>query len=264
MSNPLTISIITPSYNQAEFIEATIRSVLRQDHEAVEHIVMDGGSTDGTVDILKKYPRVHWISEKDAGQSNAINKGFARATGDIVAWLNSDDYYEENIFGAVAEFFRAHPECMLLYGDITFVNREGLALYTITGETIDYEKLIACPDIVRQPSFFWRREVIADVGGIDERLHLVMDFDFFLRIGKKHRFHYMSRNLSYYRYYPENKSLSQARRQTIEICRVYARNGIGLNRRNARYLTGKIARTFVLGPAGSALRKLLGRAAGTT
>lgn len=260
----MRISIITPSYNQAEFIEETIRSVMHQDHPDVEHLIMDGGSGDGTVDVLKKYPHLHWVSEKDSGQSNAINKGFAGATGDILAWLNSDDYYEENVFGLIAEYFRAHPECMILYGDITFVDREGHALYPITGETISYEKLIACPDIVRQPSFFWRREVIAEVGGVDERLRLVMDFDFFLRIGRKHWFHYLNRNLSYYRYYRDNKSLSQARRQTVEICRVYARNGIGLNRRNARFLLGKVARTFVIEPAGSAIRRLLGRRAETS
>jgi glycosyltransferase involved in cell wall biosynthesis len=261
---PLKISIVTPSYNQAEFIEATIRSVMHQDHDDVEHIVIDGGSTDGTTAVLKKYAHLHWVSEKDSGQSNAINKGFARATGDVVAWLNSDDYYEENVFGAVADYFRSHPDCMLLYGNITFVGRDGRPLYSITGDTIDYDALIACPDIVRQPSFFWRREVITEVGGVDENLHLVMDFDFLLRIGKKHRFHFVNRNLSYYRYYRDNKSLSQARRQTVEICRVYAKNGIGLNRRNARYLAGKVARTFVLGPAGSALRRLLGRPAETS
>ena len=132
-------------------------------------------------------------------------------------------------------------------------------MYAISGDTIDYGKLVACPDIVRQPSFFWRRELVSEVGGLDERLRLVMDFDFLLRAGKKYPFHYLMRNLSYYRYYPDNKSLSQARRQTLEICSVYLKNGIGLNRRNARFLLGKFARTFVFEPAGQSLRRLLAR-----
>jgi glycosyltransferase involved in cell wall biosynthesis len=255
----MRISIITPSFNQAEFIEETIRSVRQQDHDAVEHIVMDGGSKDGTVEILRKYPHLRWVSEPDQGQSNAINKGFAMATGEIVAWLNSDDFYERDVFGQINRYFMANPECMVLYGDITFVDRAGRPMYVIAGETIDYEKLVACPDIVRQPSFFWRKEVVAQVGGVDERLRLVMDFDFFLRMGKRYRFHYLNRNLSYYRYYRDNKSLSQARRQSVEILRVYMKNGIGVGRRNAKYLLGKFARTFVIAPGGAGVRRLLGR-----
>ena len=252
----MKISIITPSFNHAEFIETTLQSVIRQDHAEVEHLVMDGGSKDGTVDILRRYPRIAWVSESDAGQSSAINKGFARATGDIVAWLNSDDYYEQNIFGGIARYFSEHPECNVLYGDISFVDRGGRLLHTITGDTIDYPRLIACPDIVRQPSFFWRRKVIEEVGGVDERLHLVMDFDFLLRVGKRHRFHYINRNLSYYRYYQDNKSLSQARRQSLEIVKVYVKNGVGINRHNARFLIGKFGRSFVLRPAKDCIRRV--------
>jgi glycosyltransferase involved in cell wall biosynthesis len=228
----------------------------------VEHIVVDGGSRDGTVDILRRYRHLQWSSGEDRGQSDAINKGFARASGEIVAWLNSDDFYEDAVFAEIEQYFLGHPDCMVLYGDITFVDRGGNRLYEIKGDTIDYDRLIECPDIVRQPSFFWRREVIASVGGVDERLRLVMDFDFFLRVGRRYRFHYLNRNLSYYRCYSDNKSLSQARRQTLEIMRVYLNNGIGLNRRNARFLIGKTARTFVITPLRAALHRLWGRRAG--
>jgi glycosyltransferase involved in cell wall biosynthesis len=244
----MKISIITPSYNQGEFIEDTIRSVLDQDHDDVEHLVMDGGSTDGTRAILSGYPHLKWTSERDGGQSNAINKGFRKATGEILAWLNSDDYYEPNVFGDIARYFAEHPDCMFLFGDITFVNKDRQPLFAFTGGTISYERLIACPDIVRQPSMFWRRDVVRELGGVDESLHLVMDFDFFLRIGRRYRFHYLPRNLSYYRYYTENKSLSMARRQVREIYHVYRKNGVHFTWPVVRYLLAKVASAYGLAP----------------
>lgn len=100
---PLKLTIITPSFNQAPYIEQTIRSVLAQDYPCVEHIVIDGGSTDCTVDVLKKYPHLQWVSEKDRGQADALNKGLAKASGDIIGWVNSDDYYEHKIFGSIVK-----------------------------------------------------------------------------------------------------------------------------------------------------------------
>jgi len=240
----MKISIVTPSFNQGVFIEQTIRSVQEQDHDAVEHIVVDGGSTDGTVDVLRRYPHLRWVSEKDKGQSDALNKGFRMATGEIVAWLNSDDWYEPNVLGDVGRYFAAHPECMILYGDITFVDKQGKRLYAIAGGTLSYERLIECPDSVRQPSTFWRKSLLEEHGGIDQNLHLVMDFDFFLRIGRGRRFHYLPRNISYYRYYEENKSLSLARLQVREIARVYRKNSIRLTPRIVRWLAGKYLLTY--------------------
>ncbi|MBA4311486.1 MAG: glycosyltransferase [Chlorobiaceae bacterium] len=235
----MRISIITPSYNQGEFIEDTIKSVINQDHKDIEHIIMDGGSTDQTVSILKKYDHLKWVSERDSGQSNAINMGFRKVSGNIIAWLNSDDYYEDHIFGDIVKYFEQNPECMLLYGDITFVNKEGHSLYKVSGDTIDYGKLIECPDIVRQPSFFWRREVIEIIGGVDEDLHLVMDFDFFLRIARRYKFHYINRNLSYYRTYEVNKTSALPRRQVYEIYKVFRKQHIPMTIPRANYLIRK-------------------------
>jgi glycosyltransferase involved in cell wall biosynthesis len=240
----MKISIITPSFNQGAFIEQTIRSVMVQDCKEVEHIVIDGGSTDDTVSILSRYPHLKWTSEKDSGQSGAINKGFAMASGDVVAWLNSDDYYEKDIFGEIVGYFTSHPDCQCLYGDITFVDRQGHELSKVIGDTINLESLIRCPDIVRQPSCFWRKEILKEVGTLDESLHLVMDFDLFLRISKRYPMHYLHRNLSYYRYYDENKSLSRVRRQVKEIYRVYRKNGIRLNVGAVRFLVGKYLQSF--------------------
>ncbi|OGU46776.1 MAG: hypothetical protein A2X68_03530 [Ignavibacteria bacterium GWC2_56_12] len=242
----MKISVITPSFNHGEFIEDTIRSVANQDHDDIEHIVVDGGSTDSTLATLKKYPRVRWVSEQDSGQGNAINKGFAMATGDVLAWLNADDYYEENVFGRIIAYFKDHPDCMFLYGDLTFVDKLGRPLNKYTGDKITYDSLIANPDIVRQPSSFWRREVMERLGGIDESFHLVMDLDFFLRVGKRYPLHYLEGNLSYYRHYGETKSTALARRQVGEIYRVYRSHGIILTGPIVRSLLAKYIRTFRL------------------
>lgn len=240
----MRISIITPSFNQGIFIEETIRSVLEQDHDDIEYIVMDGGSTDGTVDVLRKYPQVQWVSERDRGQSDAINKGFRRATGEVMAWLNSDDRYAPRILGEVMRYFAAHPACRLLYGDITFMGRDGSRLYDLAGDKLSYASLVACPDLVRQPSTFWRRSLVEERGGVDESLHVVMDLDFFLRIGHGERFHYLPRVLSHYRCYEENKSLSLSRLQVREMLRVYRKNNIPLTRGIVRFLATKYALSF--------------------
>lgn len=235
----MKISIITPSYNQGNFIEETILSVQNQNYPNVEHIIVDGGSTDNTVSILKKYPHVRWVSEKDAGQSNAINKGFAMATGDIIAWINSDDYYEKNVFGLIAEYFIQHPDCMVLYGDMTFVDINGNKLFSAEGDMISEEKLMDCPDCVRQPSFFWRKQVIETCGNIDEHLHLVMDFDFFLRTAKKFDFGYLDKNLSNLRIYSATKTLSLRKRQVYEMYLVYRKNNVVLTRKRLFFLFKK-------------------------
>jgi glycosyltransferase involved in cell wall biosynthesis len=220
----MKISIITPSLNQAGFIEETILSVMNQDYKDFEHIVIDGGSNDGTVEILKKYPHLKWISEKDKGQSDAINKGFRMAAGDVLAWLNSDDYYNQNIFKDVAAYFEAHPDCFFLYGNITYIDESGRPFAHVDGDTISYKKLLRNPDIVRQPSCFWRKEVLQTVGYLDEDLHVVMDYDYFLRIGKLYQFHYINRNLGFFRSYPQGKTSSLAKRQAKEIFSVMKLN----------------------------------------
>jgi len=235
----MRISVITPTLNQGEFIEETIRSVVSQDHPDVEHIVIDGGSSDGTQDILARYPHLRWLSERDTGQSNAINKGFRMATGDVVAWLNSDDYYDRNILGAVNGYFESHPGCMMLYGDITYVSREGRALYTLTGESISYDALLLSPDIVRQPSSFWRKQALEDLGGLDERLHLVMDFDLILRCARKQRPQYIAKNLSFFRWYDQSKTATMMGKQARELYRVYRKNGVRLGYRQYRLLLGR-------------------------
>lgn len=250
----MKISIITPTLNQGEFIEDTIRSVLDQDHRDVEHIVIDGGSTDGTLEILKRFTHLLWTSGKDGGQAEAINRGFRAAGGEVIAWLNSDDYYDANILGAVAAYFDSHPECMMLYGDISYVSRDRRFLYSLTGDTITYAALVRSPDIVRQPSFFWRKSILEEVGYLDEGLHLVMDFDFILRIARRHSPHYLKKNLSFFRWYEQSKTASRQRRQVLELHRVYRKNHVRPGFRGYRFLLGKYLDTL---EPGNPLRRSL-------
>ncbi len=217
------ISIITPSYNQAHYIERTIKSVMTQNFSNFEHIIVDAGSTDGTMDILKKYQHLKWISEKDDGQGDAINKGFSLASGDIYAWLNSDDYYDDNIFQLIVNAF-CNENCDFLYGDITYVDESESNLGKRSGDKISYKKLLKDPDIIRQPSTFWTKELWDKVAPIDISLNVVMDLDLFLRMTKIAKIYYLPFNLSFFRYYKSNKTLSLSRQQVKEIIKVISRH----------------------------------------
>src|SRR5512141_1228507 len=155
------VSIITPSFNQAPYIEATIQSVLGQDYPRIEYIIIDGGSTDGTVDVIRKYESrlANWVSEKDKGQTDAINKGFARAKGDILAWLNSDDTYEPGAIRAAVQYLQAHPETGLVYGDCNFINVSGQVIGRFPAAQTDYARLRQGYVHIPQQAAFWRADL---------------------------------------------------------------------------------------------------------
>jgi glycosyltransferase involved in cell wall biosynthesis len=222
------ISIITPTLNHSRFIEDTILSVKNQDYQFFEHIIIDGGSSDGTIEILAKYPHLKWISEKDTGQSNAINKGFRMSTGDILAWINSDDYYDSNIFSSIVKFFEENKDCSVVYGDMTDIDENGNILGMRTGEVFTLQRLLKNPDVVRQPVCFWRRAVLKEVGYLDENLHLVMDYDYFLRFAKRYRFCHMARNLCFFRMFSGTKTSRLAKQQISEIKYVMKRESGGM------------------------------------
>ena len=183
MELPL-ISVVTPSYNQAPFLEDTLNSVAAQDYPRTEHIVIDGGSTDGSVDIIRRHaPRLsHWVSEKDRGQSHAINKGLTMARGDVLAWLNSDDTYLPGALRAVGDVFAQHPDVDLVYGDYVYTDVAGQPLRRRhVFAHISYESLLY-HDYLGQPAVFFRRSLFERVGPIDESLHYSMDWDLFLRM----------------------------------------------------------------------------------
>jgi len=170
------VSIITPSYNQAKYLEQTILSVLNQDHPSIEYIVVDGASTDGSVEIIKKYAGKlkHWESVKDNGQADAINKGFTRATGEIVAWLNSDDYYLSGTISAAVKVFEENPDVVLVYGNMLAVDDNGKTFNTLNYKQLTLEDLL-CFQIIGQPAVFMRRSSLQKTSGLDLTFHFLLD-----------------------------------------------------------------------------------------
>jgi glycosyltransferase involved in cell wall biosynthesis len=205
------ITVVTPSYNQAPYLEQTILSVLSQEYPNLEYMVIDGGSTDGSVEVIEKY-RDHlafWCSEPDRGQSHAINKGFAKATGDILAWLNSDDYYRPGALGTIGEFYRNSPQTALVYGDYYVLYPDGRSILK-PKIAFDWKICLYSYLMIPQPSAFWRRVAYEEVGGLREDLQYAMDYDFFLRLARHFPagIHHLKIPLSTFRVHQESKSVS--------------------------------------------------------
>src|SRR5262245_55320015 len=187
-----TISIITPSFNQARYLERTILSVLSQDYPKVEYMIIDGGSMDGSGDIIKNYSSKleYWVSEKDSGQSHAINKGLARASGDILAYLNSDDFYLQNALGLIADSFTSDPGLDLVYGSCQIVDAEGKTIGHRRGSISRYDQILDLWGVwwrqknFVQPEVFWSRKITERIGLFREDLYWVMDYEYWLRIFK--------------------------------------------------------------------------------
>ncbi len=207
MSQP-KFSIITPSYNQADFIEATLRSVREQQYDAVEHIVVDGGSTDRTTELLKIYDGTYdlrWISEPDGGQSDALNKGLAMAGGDIIGWVNSDDTYLEHTLATAATQFE-DPEVEWMYGDGYWTDAEGRSLADKISGPYSLERLILRGMFITQPAMFIRRSLLERVGGIDGDIHTAMDYDLCLRLASQSPPRYVPSPLATRRVHDQTKS----------------------------------------------------------
>jgi glycosyltransferase involved in cell wall biosynthesis len=223
------ISIVTPSYNQGRFIRATIESVLAQDYPNLEYWVVDGGSTDATLAIVREYEddrRFHWLSEPDHGQADAINKGVALTHGDIVAWLNSDDVYAPGaVARAVAEIL-AHPEAALVYGQAELIDRAGAVIGSYTQvEPFDLQRLIHRLDFIVQPATFFRRAPFMAVGGLDASLHYCLDYDLWIRLALRYPVHYIPEVLARAREYPETKTATGGLERLTEIERMIRRYG---------------------------------------
>jgi len=219
----LRVSVVTPSYNQAAYVGQTMRSVHDQDHPDVEHIVVDGGSTDGSLDVIRQYAdRATIIAEPDRGQTDAINKGLRRATGEVVCWLNSDDYFLPGTLSTVARYFADHPEVLWLTGDCAIVDAAGAPIqqpvrwYKRTLRMLPSAFYLGVTNAVTQPSTFWRRSVHDQLGYLDESLHYTMDYDWWLRLNTLSRPARLNRTLTAFRIHEESKGGSAYRAQFDE------------------------------------------------
>ncbi len=183
--NTLKFSVVTPSLNQGEFIEDNIKSVLNQDYDNVEHIILDGGSTDNTLSVLKKYKHLIWISEPDKGQSDAANKGFKKATGDIICWVNSDDMLVNGALHTANQFFKEYPDELGVTGARENIDRQAKILNVTPERPYTYYGLLNENHNISQMATFFRRDIFEMIGYLDETLHYAMDYDFFLRFTQK-------------------------------------------------------------------------------
>lgn len=224
MDLPL-VSIVTPSLNQGRFIERTLESVRRQRYPRIEHIVVDGGSRDCTLDVLRRQsPELRWVTEPDRGQSDAINKGFRMAKGDILAYLNSDDTYAEDAMSTAISCFVGDRECVLVYGCSQAVGERDEVLEVKRSRTFSL-RLLTERNYILQSAVFFRREVLETVGDLDTTLHYAMDYDFWLRVGSAYpgRLRYLPRIVSSYRVHPGAKSVKDVNALLDETRRVLDR-----------------------------------------
>lgn len=207
------ISIISPSLNQGNFIEETILSVLSQEYENLEYIIIDGLSSDETLSILEKYSdKVRWISEKDTGQTNAINKGIRLATGEIIGYLNSDDILLPNALNVVAQVFRENPATMWITGKSLIIDEDGKNIRKLV---TSYKNLhlrmhnfrsLLVADYISQPATFWKKAIVSDVGYLDESLDYVMDYEYWLRTYQKYRPVFIDQYLAGFRVHRASKT----------------------------------------------------------
>ena len=204
----MKVSIVTPSYNQGQFIERTLQSVASQTGAEIEHVVFDGGSADNTAEVLRNFsPPVRWVSKKDKGQTDAVNQGIRATDGEIIGWLNSDDIYYPGAIARIVEYFARHPEIDVVYGMADHIDIDDKAFESYPTEPWDFERLQeTC--FICQPALFFRRRVIEQHGLLDESLNYCMDYEFWLRLGKAGvRFGYLEEKLAGSRLYADNKTL---------------------------------------------------------
>lgn len=229
MTNPEQplVSIITPSFNQARYIEATIQSVLAQNYPRIEYIIVDGGSTDGTVDIIKKHEGrlAWWVSEQDKGQTDALNKGFARANGEILAWINSDDTYEPGAVSAAVKYLQEHPEVGLVYGDCNFTNETGRVIGKFASAQTDHHLLRQGYVHIPQQAAFFRADLWKQVGPLDPSFYFAMDYDLWTRISAWAGLKYIPQIWANFRLHTSGKTIVADDRCWPEMIRVHYRDG---------------------------------------
>jgi glycosyltransferase involved in cell wall biosynthesis len=221
------VSIVTPSFNQGQFLEETIQSVLSQDYDRIEYIIVDGGSTDNSTEIIRHYSDKlsWWVSEPDQGQTDAINKGFARAKGDIFAWLNSDDTYLPNALAEAVEYLENNPEIGMVYGDANLINENGQVIGKFPARKTDYRRLQRGFVHIPQQASFFRAELWRRVGPLDPTFYFAMDYDLWVRLSRISSLTYQPRTWANFRLHGSGKSVSADDRCWPEMVRVHYREG---------------------------------------
>jgi len=216
------ISIITPSYNQGQFLEETIRSVLLQDYPAIEYIVIDGGSTDNSQAIIKKYKtKLAWfVSETDSGQAEAINKGLKKATGEFVAWINSDDIYTKGAISSAVDKLKSNPDCGMVYSNVLSIDSSSSVFNTMLYSAWGVRELMQF-NIIGQPGVFMRRKALEDVGLLDPKFHYLMDHHLWLKIALKYPVKYIDEFWAAARFHPAAKNIAHAKKFGAEAFRIY-------------------------------------------
>jgi glycosyltransferase involved in cell wall biosynthesis len=248
------ITIITPSFNQAPFLEETIQSVLLQNYPNLEYLIYDGGSTDGSVSIIEQYSDriTEWSSGPDGGQSQAINKGFARATGEWVSWLNSDDALMPDALFEIARASLSNPDAVLIYGEADLIRQDGSLIGKNYSKPYSKQIMLEEGNPVPQPSAFINRKAFYQVGGLDETLRFTMDYDLWFRLGEAGNIVYLEKPLSKMRVHPEAKTASGDQRFFVEVRKVAGRyGGQGLPLLHAEWLVmmhwRKATRAYIAG-----------------
>ena len=221
------ISVVTPSFNRARFLEATIQSVLSQGYPRLEYIIVDGGSQDESVGIIKSYKNKlsWWVSEKDEGQTDALNKGFAHASGDVFAWLNSDDTYKPGVLLAVAQLMQEFPEIGLIYGGADYINEAGQTIGRFPAAQTDYRRLRQGYVHIPQQAAFFRGDLWRALGPLDPSFYFAMDYDLWLRIASHAKVKYVPQTWANFRLHSAGKTIAADERCWPEMLRIHYRDG---------------------------------------
>ena len=227
MTEKPKVTIVTPSFNQACFLEETMRSVLEQDYPNIEYVVIDGGSTDGSAEIIQKYESqlAYWQSQKDKGQTDAINQGFARASGEIFAWLNSDDILLPGAVTAAVRQLQTHPEVGMVYGDCLWINADGKKIGNFPAAQTDLKKLRRGYVHIPQQASFFRADLWKKVGPLDDSFYFAMDYDLWTRLAAEAPLLYIPELWAAFRLHGDAKSIAEDDRCWPEMLRVHYRDG---------------------------------------
>jgi glycosyltransferase involved in cell wall biosynthesis len=245
----MLVSIITPSFNQARYLEATLNSVLGQDYPDIEYIVIDGGSSDGSREILERYASrlAYWVSEPDHGQTDALNKGFARAHGEILAWINSDDTYQPGALAQAVAYLQGHPEVGMVYGDASYIDAAGRVIGRFPAAQTDYRRLRQGYVHIPQQASFFRADLWCKVAPLDASFFFAMDYDLWVRLARLAPLVYVPRLWANFRLHGDAKTISADDRCWPEMLRVHRREGGSrLSLIYARYLVRRLVAPLIV------------------